>query len=416
MQRLPILLLGLSLVANAALVWKLADSQSQSAALSAETANPERSRDPHSPKLKSTDVASLAALRTATPAELVAQLRAAGVDEALIKTILLARLRSDRGSQLASLDDSAKDRATWWRTPSNNTPEKKARAEQRQALEDDIRKDASALLGTAAAPANSGDPRYAFLSAEKIAAIKQIEKDYQTLSANNPKFAGMDRENRQLIESEKLADIATVLTPHELAEYELRFSRTAEQMRSRVSTIEASEAEYRALFKLHQPFEASYDNRTLRTPDQHAAATAASARLQADIVAQLGAERGGDYIWFSDQDYQNLKQISQSAALPSDTALNMMRLREAIGAQGMEITRQSLSSAEKLTALIALSATAQQQVNALIPTGVQANLPPRTVAWISELATGRVRTADPILRYSSSTNVSATPRMQLPRN
>lgn len=404
MKRLPIPLLGLSLVANAALVWKVAASKPAdsvplvaSAKLESSTATAASSGS----AAASSDPGTLADLRRAPIPQLVAHLRAAGFDDAFITAIVHQRLRAERQAELAALDDGAEMKGVWWRTANSNSPERKARQAKRSEINAQIQADVNAALGLTAKAA-SADPRFAFLSEDKIAAVKQIEKEFQAVAAAAEK-GGQTSETRSTIESEKKADLAAILTPQELAEYELRFSSTANEMRSRASFIEATEAEYRTLFKIQQAHDIAYPRGASRAPADYSSRETAAVQLREQIIAALGAERGGDYVWGQNGDYQNIKQASALAGLPSTTALNVVSLREEIGAQGLAIARnRQFSETEKFAALTALATTAQQRLDALLPATAQAQVPPRSLSWVTDLAKGRVTITDPLRSSSSS--------------
>jgi len=257
-------LLGLSLAANAALL--LASRTAAPVNAPAAGATSDATTLAAKPPAASAGAANTAANTTAaepgeTPADalrgltwrtprsdedyraLAADLRAAGVPSRLIYRALSTLYLQQH------LADSPLARAPYWQ---------RLKIEQSKEMRDFTRAQTdqlAALLGPDARPSarlNAVDRKrqYGSLSDAKIDALAQVERDYQEMQSDlyrNPGTAFTDYATTQkqtsLLNSEKLSDLAKILTPTELAEYQLHNSQASllTAMMARDVTLTADE-------------------------------------------------------------------------------------------------------------------------------------------------------------------------------
>src|SRR5690606_8329296 len=71
-----------------------------------------------------------------------------------------------------------------------------------------------------------------------------------------------DREQLRFLQEEKRRDLESLLSPEELRAYDLRNSPTAQQLRWKMTKMNATEAEYLQIFDLQQNFDALYSHNT----------------------------------------------------------------------------------------------------------------------------------------------------------
>lgn len=141
---------------------------------------------------------------------------------------------------------------------------------------------------------------YGNLSAQKIDEIDATNKDYNDLAdivraRANGLLMQEDRDQLTVIEQERRADLAKLLTPQELHEYDLRSSPSAHTVRSRLRYFDATEGEYRAMTDLQLAFDATYGDGYNLNGEQQDRREAAIAARDAQIKALLSPERAIEY-------------------------------------------------------------------------------------------------------------------------
>ncbi len=296
---LPVLL-GLSLVANAALAWLVlrrpAAAGPSSAPTGITTAAAPAKPAPTPGALSAPLVDRLAAART--PDELkgaVAELRAAGLPDSLIRMVVQAAVGEDfMRSQRAIFDISA---VPYWRDPLPTPEQTKAiRALERE------RRALLADLGLPRSPAEEAmrQRQYATLPEAKAAALEKIQQDYNDLR-QELYTAQRDRRpedwmaQEKLLREEQQRDIDALLTPTEKFEWELRTSNTAGAVRRQVAKVDVTEEEFRALFVAQRDYEqvAAPGGRVQGppSPEQQDRALAAWDAKQAELRRVLGDDR-----------------------------------------------------------------------------------------------------------------------------
>lgn len=258
-------------------------------------------------------------------------------------------------------------------------PEMQERRNARSKLNARIEAELDDLLGKQKS-ARDDDVRYWFLSPEKAEAVRQILADYQPLHSA---YAN-DASKRAILDTEQRRDLAGVLSPAELAEYEVRFAPQTEQLRYRASRVDMSEAEFRRLLGLQQQFDASL-LATKSVTDR--------AALDADYIAQvfrtLGDERAPDFLWSSDNAYHSAKLALSAQQLPVQPATELLRLQHDISGRAAAIAFAAGGTNEaKRAALRDLAAEARTRLARFTPPGFL--FPANSIAWIDELDRGGV--------------------------
>jgi hypothetical protein len=349
--------------------------------------------------------ASFKNLQDADPAALCAALRASGVPPAMVRSIVSARIRLQHQAELAALEAPG-DKDIWWRT-TFNSPSARELNDKRERLNERIRAEVNAALGEPPPNPAVGDARYNYLAADKAAALLQIEKDYNDLRRKvSPSGGPITPEEGKLLEQEKRRDLAALLTPDELAEYDVRFAPNAMQLKMRLGAIDGTEAEYRWLYAQQQRLPAAMGGpmATPMTPATLRERDAAYAQFQTDVLQQFGAERGAEYIWQNDQDYLRLRSAARDNTIAADVPAKVMSLRDETGRRAYAIAQDtSLNQQQKQVALADLAATARVQLNALVPP--QAGTGVSSPQWLQGLEAGRATRWESLTGSSMSTTI-----------
>lgn len=208
------------------------------------------------------------------------------------------------------------------------------------------------------------------LPGEKLNGLSTIEQDYalmaQELRVNSrggtPSPA--DLEKLALLDKERRADIAKLLTPEEFADFQLHYGPTSNRMRRDLALFKPSEAEYRALFPILDTIEQQFPSNLGTTADTIAARRAAEEKLQGQIVAALGAERYEQFKQSTDPANAQLNRLVARLELPLSAALSVSAVRNETQQRATEIRNQpDLTADVRTTQLTALAAEATAKLS-----------------------------------------------------
>ncbi|HVS53926.1 MAG TPA: hypothetical protein VHD62_16340 [Opitutaceae bacterium] len=372
-------LLAGSLVANAALLF---------AAVHRSTGFDFFSRSHSAPAAAGASSASAVANPTAAPhfdpgtwdtlatpelAATAARLKAEGFPVSLQRAILSALVVehfADRHKALADLIDAQ----PWWRGSIYGTASGAKILAQRQQLQRDETDAIDQLLGVgtgASAYARASQARrFGNLPPEKATALSRIESDYNELSSEIQSGAqnmllAEDREKLAFLEQEKRADIAKLLSPDELLEYDLRNSSTATQLRYQLSAFNPTEDEFRAIFKVQQAFDAQYagGNYQLMTLDQRRQWSEARTQVAKQIEAVLPPDRAAEYALKTDSSYLQTNALVSRLELPATATNDIVGIQKDITKRVDAMrTDRSLTAEQRTAQLTALGLEADARL------------------------------------------------------
>jgi len=308
------------------------------------------------------------------------RLRAAGFPPELVRAILGAQVRESFAARRKALED-APGEVPFWKMP-NRDPKIQAALRDLGREQEKILKD---LLGR---DARDDDPSYAAylrrqfgeLPAEKVEQLRQILDDYNRQRSEiftNARNGLLPEEQQKLTALDKAmrADYAAVLTPEELADYNLRSSPTADNLRSNLTAFDATEQEYRALFQIQQAFDERFGRMYGPvSPEDLKARSDAQKQLNDDIKVALGDQRYADYKRATDYSYRQTNQLVARLELPQETANQVYAVLQDIQQRAATLRRNnSLSRDDRTLQLTALADEAAAKVTtALGPQGFEA--------------------------------------------
>ncbi len=333
---------------------------------------------------------------------LIARLRAAGFPAAAIRAIVGAQIQKRFADRMNALVRTVEDTPFWRPAPMNSMNNPKLMEERQQ-----IYRERARLLRELLGPdtfAYSGDAtaaqrrQFGDLPKSKIDAIERINEDYaEMLSQVRAATQGItlpeDREKIALLEREKRADLAAILTPAEFADYEMRTSPITMRIRAALTLMDATEAEFRAIFAAQQPFAAIlYPERMTSGSDQMQLRREATTKMEAQLKAALGDTRANEFLRASNYEFQQLVQIAQRENLPASAAVRAYELRTTTSEESARIgSNHNLSNEDKRAALKTLAQnTALQLVATLGATGGQAYA--QSASWLKAIEIGSVVT------------------------
>jgi hypothetical protein len=178
--------------------------------------------------------------------------------------------------------------------------------------------------------------RYGELPAGKQSELDRINSDYNELMSEIRNATGgillpEDREKMAYLEKEKRADIAQLLTPDELFEYDLRASSTASQLRYQLAAFEPTSDEFRAIFRLTQAFDARFGaSLDLMTTEQRRQRGQAQPELNNQIKAALTPDRYTEYQQKTDSAYVLADSVVKRFQLPAATTAEVVAVQKDI--------------------------------------------------------------------------------------
>ncbi|MFT3783222.1 MAG: hypothetical protein QM790_14530 [Nibricoccus sp.] len=338
------------------------------------------------------------------PAALRDQLRALGLsDEVIRRTIRAVMMEryNDRYRALVALHQG--DKSELLRTGGlSNGFTKEERAELR-ALSREINQQLVALLGPPSAESEIDNARYSFLPQEKVDQLRLINRDYaemrNDLSDEIGRFrVASDDEKLRMLEQERRKDIESLLSPAELAEYDLRHSPTASMLRYRLANVNITDDEFRSLYNILKPT----NNISLSalgikpgvelTPEQRQQLTSLrEAQVAAEEQAKtiLGEDRYADFKRASDSDYRNLQSAASRFSLPQQAIEQVYGLRNSVSAQSQQIANNtSLDTAAKKAAMAKLADQTRTQVKTALGDEVGEAYLKTSMQWLDRVSKG----------------------------
>lgn len=208
------------------------------------------------------------------------------------------------------------------------------------------------------------------LPPDKLNGVASIEQDYslmaQELLANSRGGppAPADLEKLALLEKERRADIAKLLTPDELLDFQMHYGPTSSRMRRELALFKPTEVEYRALFPILDTVEQQFPSNLGTTADTVAARRAAEEKLQGQITAVLGAERYEQFKQSTDPANTQLNRLVARLDLPLAAAAGVAAIRTEVQQRATEIRQnQQLEPAARTAELTALAAEAAGKIS-----------------------------------------------------
>ena len=253
----------------------------------------------------------------------MAGLRSIGCPEETIRDIIVADVNKLYAPRYAALAGSAPE-LTWWGRFDKRKPMRTEIAAQLRALNDEKKSLLQRLLGTealAAATFVEADAAavreqnvFAFLPEAKQAAVRDLVGRYQALHEwSAAQWKGLpsddiDAKERELRDARR-RELAGLLTPEEMREFELRDSVTAGALRQQYGRGDLTEAEFRKLYELRRDFEAQHPE--AKREDWK--------RFDADSAGAIGPERFADIQRQNNSMWRAMQNIAGERGLSADS-------------------------------------------------------------------------------------------------
>jgi hypothetical protein len=325
------------------------------------------------------------------PATLVARLRAAGFPASIIRALVSSQINARYNTRLRPFTEP--DGNTFWKNTNVLNAERMAeyiRIEQeRSRIFRELFKD-EFFANADVSPAQRRF--FGNLPAGKIGQLERIEADYEELgeilsSSRRGITLPNDLEKMALLDREKKADLAVVLSPEEFADYQMRSSMITRLLAGPLSGFDPSESEFRAIFQMQQTLNEKFPYNTgagLSYLENDPERLALHAQLDEQLKTTLGAMRYAEYVRETNGEFRQLKQLVQRDKLPASAAIQAFNIRELVSQESNQIFDDpSLTGTQKRSALQLLAQNARSQFLAILgPTSGPAYVKLAESGWL----------------------------------
>lgn len=326
------------------------------------------------------------------------RLRAAGFSPAIVRAIIDGIIAERFDPRLKAITRE-RDETPYWRQPpylmSGSKPLEdlnQVYRERARLLRDLLGTDALAYGGYDVSAAQRR--QYGDLSQAKIGLVTRINDDYadmigQVRAAMQGIALPEDREKLALLEREKRADLGAVLTPAELADYELRSSQLTSRLRTPLTIMNADESEFRKIHATLQPFaDVLYPTAPISGIAGYELRRDATARANEQLRTVLGPDRFTEYQRASQGEFQQLYRITQSETLPPGALVRAYDARTVAAEASTKImSDRALNEGQRMAALQAVATQARATI--LSNLGPKAGAAyAQSASWINHLERG----------------------------
>lgn len=322
----------------------------------------------------------------------VARLRAAGLPPALLRAMVRTLVAEQFEERRKVLVDVIKAQP-WWLGESFNFDPKVG------ALRRRLNRDQEDLVNQLLGPDNDLTEAqrarqrraYGDIAQEKIESLRRIDTDYgQMIAEVRMEAQGMmlaeDRAKLALLEQEKRADIAALLSPAELFDWELRSSPSAAELRGRLAAFDATEEEFRMLFKLQKTVDDQFGPPQTLSVEQRAQRTQALAKLLPQVEAALGSARFAEFKETTDGNYLTASNLVRRFELPATTTREIIAIQKDITQRAESVVRDRTLSLETRNAqLVALGQEANTRLSPLLGNDALSAYKQGGGGWINSL-------------------------------
>lgn len=233
------------------------------------------------------------------------------------------------------------------------------------------------------------------LAPEKAARVAAILKDYEALrataSAEHEALGehfpgGLTAFLRQLglLDREQRLDLAAVLTPPELEDYELRESPAGHTVQELLDDSAARPDQLRAVFLLQREFDDRFALSFEASPSAALERERARIALQENIHGALGPALFAAWLRGEGADYGRFALVAIRHQLPDTTALDLWRIKNDYTLSRLELGARSDPPTDASAAHRELVAATLARVHALVGGAVVAKTGPEWLGWLPQ--------------------------------
>ncbi len=239
------------------------------------------------------------------------------------------------------------------------------------------------------------EKQYGYLPKELREKVQEIEteKNEETWAIQSQAQEDNDWQSREAdtrkIEKKYHDELAKILTPEQLAEWDLRHSQTANNLKNNLSVFDPKEDEFRALFKYQQAMETINPPRdpdadpVKLTAEERKANSEKQKAAEAELASLIGTNRVAEYK--IEQDYSYRQLIEGGVAKESVFKLDDMK-NQAQDAANKIRKDKTLTADQRKEALAAIRTETQAGINDLIGEKSAKNYLNQGGWWLNNIA------------------------------
>ena len=308
----------------------------------------------------------------------IANLRSIGCPEETIRDIIIADVNKLFESRKKAL--SAGKKFEFWKSGNMFAgmmdPEL---AKKKQELAEEKRALLKELLGIEpedsadlAALTNPLTTMLDFLPEEKQSKVSKILQEFQGKAMKSMQGGAPDAEDLKgimKVQKEMEAELAKVLSPEELEDYQLRLSQTSMMMRMQLGTFDPSEQEFRDIFKMRKAFDDEYgwNGMGAASKEDREKMKTAQTELNDKIKELLGESRYTQYQRAQDFQYQGLVKVVERNGLGRDVADKVYDIKKVSNDEISKLRgNKDLSSEKRDEAIRAIREETQRSIRELM--------------------------------------------------
>ena len=192
-----------------------------------------------------------------------------------------------------------------------------------------------------------------FLPREKLARVVEVSQKHraQKNSLSRRDDYTDDLEEREAaLERQVDQEIASLLSPSEKFQYDLRVSRLAEYLRYELHGFDPTAAEFEAIFAIHKRFNDGWDHFRVGHPNgpSYEEYRAAYANMELEINDYLGSGRFAEFVRAGDYSYKQFLVAAENHGAAPETAAPLYDLSRRLESQASDIrAMQNIGTSEK---------------------------------------------------------------------
>jgi hypothetical protein len=289
------------------------------------------------------------AISSRNPKQLLAALREAGFPDRIARVMVFAEAQeADMTEIVAAFRRQAE--APFWRLGEEQFRIQEAFREVGQKSRERLREAFDGKVPADLYGFGQDLSRYRFLPAEKAAAVARIDADYFAMAiesrSDQPGPGRNDPGVLKLLDQERRADLAQILTPAELELHDLHLSSAAESLRQNLVGFQPTEAEFRAMYAVRRSIDEA-SGRPVGLPGMGFISWASNENEK--YRAALSPERFAEFQRAQDGTYRAAQEIVRHFRLAPEAANQAYDLQRAY--QGMMQDRAATGTPEARRAL-----------------------------------------------------------------
>jgi hypothetical protein len=179
-----------------------------------------------------------------------------------------------------------------------------------------------------------------------------------------------DMKDMQKVQKDMEAELASIMSPEDYREYQLRMSQTAMTMRMQLGSFEPSQKEFDKIFDARKAFDDEHGllGGAATTREERDKRAAAQKEMNDQLKAVLGEERYAEYERAQDWNYQSLYRVTERYDLPKEAANKVYDMQKVAQQEAGKIRSDSTLSAEqKKQALADVRAETEKSIQVVLP-------------------------------------------------